>query len=158
MGFDVKTGLVVRGGESLPENLAVRKSICDLQDKMVEMFGEQENTDHVAPLNHYFCSGNYAREIFIPAGVCIIGKIHKHEHINVLSKGRCVVVTEEGREILEAPKTWISKPFIKRAVYAYEDVVWTTVHPTDAETVEEAEKSVIVDTFKELEEFKRGDA
>lgn len=158
MGVNVSGGLVVRGGEKLPENLAARKAICDLESKMQEVFGVQDSTDHVAPVNHYFCAGNYAREIFIPSGVCMTGKIHKHEHINVLSKGKCVVVTEEGREVLEAPMTWISKPFIKRAVYAYSDTVWTTIHPTSATSIEDAEREVVVNTFEELERFKRGES
>ena len=121
---------------------------------MIEEFGDSvRDVDAVAPINHHHCKGNYAREIFIAAGTCMIGKIHRHEHINVLSHGKCLVVTEEGRELLEAPKTWISKAGIKRAVYAYTDVIWTTVHPTDKHDVEDIEKDVIAESYEDLNLF-----
>ena len=122
-----------------------------LEAKMIEEFGSDvQNVDAVAPVNNYICKGNYAREIFINAGTCMIGKIHKHEHINVLSKGKCLVVTEDGREELEAPKTWISKAGIKRAVYAHTDVIWTTVHPTNETDLDRIEDEVIAKDYDEL--------
>lgn len=149
----MKTGIVATGASALPSSPESRAAICQLERAMEEMFGVQGTTDAVAPVNHYHCAGNYAREIYIAAGVCIIGKIHKHEHINVISKGRCIVVTEAGREILEAPKTFISSPGIKRAVYAFEDTVWTTIHPTDETDLEKIEDEVIAKDFDTLDKF-----
>ena len=39
------------------------------------------------PLKHYFAPGVYLREIFMPAGSVVIGKIHKTEHFNIIQKG-----------------------------------------------------------------------
>lgn len=146
-------GLVTKGSDALPSNEFYRRKVVDLERAMELEFGQQESTDEVAPVNHYHCEGNYAREIFIPKGVCMIGKIHKHEHINVLSAGKCYVVTEAGRELLEAPKTFISSPGIKRAVYAIENTVWTTIHPTNATDMDEIEEEVIAKSYDDLEGF-----
>lgn len=147
------TGLTITGGNKLPSNELCRRAIVNLEEAMKVEFGSQDDTDSVAPVNNYHCKGNYAREIFIAAGTCIIGKIHKHEHINVISKGKCMVVTEAGRETLEAPLTFISMPGIKRAVYAIDDTVWTTVHPTEETDMSKIEDEVIATDFESLDKF-----
>ena len=144
-------GLTIKGSTALSTDLNLREAVMSLEAKMIEEFGDAAtDADAIAPVNNYICEGNYAREIFINAGTCVVGKIHRHEHINVLSKGKCIVVTEDGREVLEAPKTWISKPGIKRAVYAYTDVIWTTVHPTNETDIEKIEEEVIAPSYDDL--------
>jgi hypothetical protein len=48
------------------------------------------------PLKHTFAPGMYAREILLPPETFIVGKIHKHAHLNIVTRGRCTVVTEFG--------------------------------------------------------------
>jgi quercetin dioxygenase-like cupin family protein len=81
------------------------------------------------PPVHYFSEGIYAREITIPKGTVLTGKMHKTEHINVVSKGEITVWTEEGMKRVRAPFTFVSKPGTKRVGYAHEETVWTTFHP-----------------------------
>lgn len=107
------------------------------------------------PLRHHFAEGSYAREMLIPAGSVIIGKIHRHSHVNVISQGRIYVATEFGCEILEAPHTFISKPGTKRAVYAITDTVWTTIHVTDKTDLEEVEAEVICPDYETFEAEQR---
>ena len=53
------------------------------------------------PLTHTFCDGVYVREIFLKQGVVAIGKIHKHDHVFFLLKGKLMLCTENGvQEIL----------------------------------------------------------
>ena len=88
----------------------------------------------LCPLTHTFAEGFYLREIFIPKGTVLTGKIHRFAHPNFLMAGEVIVVTEAGgREHLHAPLAMISPPGTKRAVYAVEDTRWVTVHQT-AET------------------------
>lgn len=143
-------GLVTTGGEQLPANLEMRHKIMDLEASLVSIGGTRD-TETVAPLNHYHCEGTYAREIFIPKNTIMVGKIHRHEHINVISQGSCWVTTEEGTELLTAPLTFISLPHIKRAVYAVEDTVWTTVHPTDKTDLKELEDEIIAPSYDDLD-------
>jgi len=143
-------GLVTTGGDQLPSNLDMRHKIMDLEEAIL-VAGGTRDTETVAPLNHYHCEGTYAREIFIPKNTIMVGKIHRHEHINVISQGSCWVTTEAGTELLTAPLTFISLPHIKRAVYAVEDTVWTTVHPTDKTDLKELEDEIIAPSYDDLE-------
>jgi hypothetical protein len=94
-------------------------------------------------LDHTFAPGLYIRTLRIPAGAVAVGKIHKTEHIFILSKGRILVVTEDGRQEFEAPYQAICRPGLKRAVYALTDVVVTNVHITDETDLEQIEAAVI---------------
>jgi hypothetical protein len=83
----------------------------------------------LCPLIHRFADGLYTREIFIPKGTVLTGKIHRQAHPNFLMQGEVIVVTEAGgRQHLIAPLALISPPGTKRAVVALEDTVWITVH------------------------------
>lgn len=108
------------------------------------------------PLKHTFAPGSYAREIAMPAGAVVVGKIHKHAHLNIVSRGICTVVTPFGREIIDAsekPVTWTSEPGTKRAVYCHTDVIWTTIHLTDKTDLAEIERDIIAQDFGELDAF-----
>ena len=84
------------------------------------------------PLVHRFAPGIYAREITIPAGTIVTGAIHKHSHLNNISKGKVTVFTYTDSEpiTMEAPFSFVSEPGIKRAVYVHPELecVWTTYH------------------------------
>ncbi len=84
-----------------------------------------------APVTHHFAPGVYAREMLIPAGVMLTGKIHKTEHLNIISAGRILVIGMDGsqKEVV-APAAFVSKPGTRRAGLAIEDTTWTTIHPT----------------------------
>ena len=110
----------------------------------------------VLPLKHMFSDGIYSREIFLPKGCLLTGKIHKHSHPNFLVSGKVEVVTEGGGiEVLTAPKFMISEAGTKRAVYAIEDSVWITIHanPTDTQDLTIIEDNVIAKNFQELEKY-----
>jgi len=110
------------------------------------------NTDAECPVRHHFAPGLYAREIFIPAGHVIVGKIHRHAHINTISKGRVVVATEFGNQSYSAPVTFVSQPGTKRAVVAQEDTIWTTYHPTNETNLAKIEEQVIAPSFEAYEQ------
>ena len=101
---------------------------------------------------HHYAPGSYAREIELPAGSCVVGKIHRHAHVNVVSKGCVLVYTaEDGLLEIEAPMTFVSKAGTKRAVLALEDAVWTTVHVTEETDLAAIERDIIAPTFAALE-------
>jgi hypothetical protein len=131
----------------LPEG-SMRRMLYELQ-------AEVTNLPEVdCPLQHVFAPGVYARTIMIPAGTVVVGKIHKHAHVNILSQGEVTVVTESGgRENFCGPITMVSQPGTKRAVYAHTAVVWTTIHLTDKTDLDEIEDHVIAKTYAEYESF-----
>jgi hypothetical protein len=131
--------------ESRGEIALLEKDIAAIPGAWV---GDSDN----CPLTHSFSDGIYTREIFIPADVLLVGKIHRHEHPNFLLKGRVTVITEAGGlEELTAPCYMISPAGTKRVVYTHEDTVWVTVHATDCKTPEEAEKFIIAEDYDDDE-------
>ena len=98
-------------------------------------------------VTHHFSQGLYARELRIPKGMLLVGKIHRFENLNIISQGEISVYTEEGVRRVKAPCTIVSPPGTKRVGYAHEDTVWTTIHATEETDIEEIEKAVIADDF-----------
>ena len=96
------------------------------------------------PPVHRFADGLYAREITIPAGSIVTGKIHKTRHLNIVSAGKISVYCEgEPVRHITAPFTFIAEPGARRVGVAHEDTVWTTIHGTHETDVEQLEALLI---------------
>lgn len=96
------------------------------------------------PLKHHFAPHVYIREIFMPAGAIVIGKIHKTEHFNIIQKGCVTLMNEDGtRETLTGPVTFVSKPGVQKVLYIHDDTVWSTVHLTENRDLESLEAELI---------------
>lgn len=133
-----------------------REDILMFEKVMAEVPGAFFGDNESCPLKHSFAPGVYVREIFIPKGTCVVGKIHKHKHPNILLSGEVLVITEfGGREHLKAPLSMISEAGTKRVVYAIEDTTWITIHATCETDLEKIEDFVIAKTYEEFEEFKK---
>jgi len=150
------------GDALVSDPAAFRRKILAAQDIIDRLIveGAVPSTLDDCTLKHYFtpkdatygCS-TYAREMFIPKGTLIIGKIHRHQHLNFISQGKVTVFTEFGRKHLTAPCTFVSEVGLKRAVLAEEDTLWTTVHLTafDSEAdLAKIEDEVIAPTYADL--------
>ena len=135
----------------------MRDSILALEDA-VRGLPDHKKYEEILDDNlvHYFAPGVYARELTIPAGFMLTGKIHKTEHLNIISQGEIVVVSPEGKSIIKAPHTMVSNPGIKRVGYAITDTVWTTIHVTDKTDLDEIEEEVIAKTFEEVDALLEG--
>lgn len=135
------------------ECITVEKNVDKVRDKIVnlEKMMLQSSARIEIETTHYFTDGIYAREIFIPKGTLLTGKIHKTEHLNVVSKGRIVVMTDEGMKEVSAPHTMIASPGTKRIGYALEDTVWTTFHGTNEKNLEKLEEQLIAPSFEDLQ-------
>lgn len=131
--------------------LGRREAILRLQDAIIS---EGRDVGPAScPVKHHFAPGSYGREMTLQAGMVVVGKIHKHAHINVISRGRVQVFTEqEGVLELAAPCTFVSSPGTKRVVHVLEETVWTTVHVTDKTDLAEIEREVIATDFMEVEQ------
>lgn len=122
-----------------------RGKIIHLEDEMLQL--EQIEI----PIKHYFANGFYAREMTMPKDCALVGKIHKSEHLCIVSKGCVDIASEERTETISAPYTYVSKPGAKRAIYAHEETVWTTVHMSDETDVEKLEDELIAESFNQIE-------
>lgn len=107
------------------------------------------------PLKHYFAPGLYLREMTMPKGAVLTGKIHKTEHYCILAQGEVSVGTEEGMKRLKAPAVVHSMPGTKRALYAHDEAVWVNVHhnPTNEQDLERIESLYTVPTYQAFSDF-----
>ncbi|QDP52080.1 MAG: hypothetical protein Unbinned706contig1000_24 [Prokaryotic dsDNA virus sp.] len=133
--------------ESINNNRSVIQDAAELLKGKIES-GELIEQD--CPVTHRFSPGLYLREILMPKGTRIIGKIHATEHFNVVLTGSCTVITAEGKEEIKAPYTFISKAGVQKVVVVHEDCRWQTLHVTDKTDVDEIEKEVIVEDYDHL--------
>lgn len=140
------TPALVQTESRCPEEM--RSRIMALESAMLAMPERQIEIK----TTHHFAPGVYMREIFIPKGTTLTGKIHKTEHLNILSQGDLSVWTEDGMKRFKASTVITSQPGIKRVGYAHEDSVWITVHPNPkGETdIEKIEQMLIAKTFEEV--------
>lgn len=130
----------------IEQNKNSRKKIIDIQDEMLK----QEQALDAFPVTHHFAPGVYAREIFLPKNHAVVGKIHLHAHLNILSRGHVIVATEDGTKELIGPCVFTSFAGTKRAVYIKEDTTWVTIHVTTKTDLDEIEKEIIANDFDDL--------
>jgi hypothetical protein len=126
----------------------VRAKILHMEQEMKKLPDQID-----LPLKHFFAPGVYAREIFLPKGSVVTGKIHKHAHLNIISRGKVSVVTEFGPMVIDAtvrPYTFTSQAGTKRALYVDEDAIWTTIHLTNETDLTKIEDEIIAPTYDDL--------
>lgn len=130
----------------------MREKIVALEAAMKAMPAERHL--HIEP-KHYFANGLYMREITIPKGATITGKIHKTEHLCVLSRGEVSVQTEDGIKRIQASTVVHSKPGMKRVLFAHEESVWINCHhnPENETDLDKIEAFYVVDTFDQFLAF-----
>lgn len=99
--------------------------------------------------NHFFGPSLYIKQVTMPAGAVIVGKVHRVEHMCVMLTGRMILVTEDGeKKELCAPATFVGKPG-RKVAYILEDVVFQNIYATDETDVEKLE-NMFVDNSQSL--------
>jgi hypothetical protein len=96
---------------------------------------------------HALSGGVYARTVFIPAGTVVTGATHKKNHICIID-GDVETILDGTKQRITGRVILNGQKGVKRAVYAHDDTLWTTVCRTDlidiadieAELVEEPEQ------------------
>lgn len=95
--------------------------------------------------------GMFARTIFLKAGQALAGRIHKLEHINIMSYGDISVATEDGPKRLTGFNIMACKPGSRRIGLVHADTAWTTILKTDETDLEKVEAMFFVKSHTELE-------
>jgi hypothetical protein len=108
------------------------------------------------PLKHSFSEGVYIREMFMPKGGLVIGKLYKISHTWFLLSGELEVATDEGGEYYIGPCYVNAPEGTKRVLHAVSDVIFVNVYPnpeniTDTNKLEEI---LTCPSYKEYEEYK----
>ena len=117
-----------------PPVLALRQKI-DAAEEILLQVPQME----IIP-RHVFADGLYGREILIPAGTILTGKVHRHADLNFVLYGEIDVITENGPRRVVGPCWFAGKAGAKQIGHAHTDTLWVTVHATrnrDLETLED---------------------
>lgn len=83
---------------------------------------------------HIFHPGWYERRLLVPAGMLIVGKIHRHRHVVGVIHGHALLLSQYGRNEVRGGFLDVSEPGVKRIVLAFEDTLFVTLHRNEAET------------------------
>jgi hypothetical protein len=112
-----------------------------LKSAMLASADAVDLTDHTS---HHFAHGVYARELRIPAGVAVMGKVHRHSTLNVLAFGELAVTTPDGPQVLKAPAIFVSPAGARKLGFAITDCVFLNVHASQETDLDKLEAELIV--------------
>jgi len=80
---------------------------------------------------HHFGPGVCIREVFMPAGTLAIGHKQKFDHLNIMLRGKVMIVTDDGStQVLTAPMIFTGKAG-RKIGYVLEDMVWQNIYATE---------------------------
>ena len=144
--------IAARADSSSVDTMSDRDKVSMLEEEMLK------HEQIAIPVKHYFSPGVYAREITIPAGTLLTGRIHKYEQLNILSGGEISVLTQDGMKRVCAPFTVVSPPGTKRIAYAHTECTWTTILATEEKDPDRIEAAFTVATEQEFIEFAKTQA
>ena len=121
--------------------LSLNESVEAGTKEMNEMF----------PLKHNLQDGLYTREILMPKGSLVVSFIHKQNHPSFFMSGEMSVLLDTGEvKKIKAPMKVMTEIGTQRVAYMHEDCIWICVYKTNKKTVEEAEKDVYTQDYKDL--------
>lgn len=107
------------------------------------------------PLAHHFADrGIYVREMLMPAGTIVMGKIHRFSTVNIIHGMVQFVNPEQGEyegKTVVGPYTFVSPAGTKRCIAAVTDSIWMTVHHAETQDLDEIESIMIADSYEDLE-------
>lgn len=103
-----------------------------MTDKIEALEGFMVDQEQVEiPVQEGLRNGMYTREIVIPAGTLLTGRVHKFPYVDIMLSGDITVATPDGVKRLTGPNVCEGIPGRKRAGFAHADTRWVTVHRTD---------------------------
>ena len=127
-----------------------RETIVDLEKKISDLPNVKQG-DYL-PLKHSFAEGMYVRELFVPKGELIVGKIHKKSNPVFILSGDISILSEKGIKRFKAPCYLISEPGAKRIGYAHEDTTWVEVFASHETDLVKLEAELIAKDFIEYDQ------
>ena len=136
-------------------------SLTDRREAIVNIekqFKNVDSEDHVEiPPEHVHAGGVYARIIDIPAGVALVGEIHKEDQINVVLSGEILVFTEVGSRVCKAGDYFISEAGCKRVGVTLRKTKWMVLHGTDETEVDKIRENFISPSYDEFDKSRETD-
>lgn len=138
---------LLHGIDTFCNRMETRAEIATLEAELMKM----PQSDHV--LDHQFAEGLYIRYVEIPAGCLFTTPVHKVESVLTVLKGKIIIITEDGADIMDSPCYITTKPGAKRVILALSGVMATTVHPNpdNCRDLEVLESRIYAKSFDEIE-------
>jgi|TARA_R100000455_G_C6219128_1_gene84169 hypothetical protein len=127
-----------------------REKIAEFEQVVNAHPAKLQAVHKINPTKHSFADGQYIREIFNPAGLFIVTKIHNKAHPFFLMQGEMSIFSQDGIERISAPYHGITQAGTKRAIYTHTECVFVTVHATDKLNIEDIEEEVIAKSFEDV--------
>jgi hypothetical protein len=116
----------------------------EIQRIQADMLASDAVVDLTDNTFHHFAEGVYGRELRIPAGIAVVGKMHRHSTLNVLAAGQLAVTTPDGPKVLEAPAIFVSPAGCKKLGIALTDCVFLNVHASRETDLDKLEAELII--------------
>lgn len=138
------------GGEPVdsPRRIAARAAIERLEvetSKITNVKPSEMPVKTVSSDKHSeFGAHMTARTTSAPAGAVVVGAVHKYPTLNVLLRGKVLMVSEHGRRMLVAPCMYTQEANVKKVGLVLEDCELTNVvlMPEAYSDPEQAEQAV----------------
>ncbi len=137
---------LVKLAESGASREELRVAIDGVEQELLKM----PQADH--GLDHMFTDGLYIRLARIFPMTLFTTPIYREECILTLLRGRIIVITEDGITAVAAPAWTLTKPALKRVIFALDDVLAHTVHPNpdNEHDIEKLEARIYAASYKDL--------
>lgn len=127
-----------------------KNALMDIEGAVVH---HTDKMEQIFPLIHHIEDGLYTREVFMPRGSLVVSFIHKTNHPSFFLSGEMSILMDNGDiKRVKAPMKVMTEIGTQRVAYMHEDCRWVCVYRTDKTTVEEAEKEIYAENYKELPE------
>ena len=97
------------------------------------------------PVRHLFSGEIYARELFIPGGTVLTGRMYLIDHIDMMVYGDMTVSGDDGTKRVTGYNVFPSIAGKKRAGYAHSDTLWITFCKCEVPTEEYYMKNISIE-------------
>jgi len=133
--------LVIQGPVTREQVMALETAMRDMPDQLTE---EDLTT-------HHFADGVYLREMYMPEGSVVVGKIHRTRHLTIIASGTVQITTDKGIETITGPAVFVSPAGAKKAIHAITEATLMNPHPTEETDLVKIEQQFIAPSFEALE-------
>lgn len=129
--------LVLSGGFAL-DIPTIEKAMLALPQAECEVF-------------HFFAPGLYVRGVHLPPGILAVGHRQKTPHLNIMIRGKVVMLEGGNATPLEAPQIFVGQP-IKKIGYILEDTLWLNVYATEETDIAKLEEAYLEKSDASIED------
>jgi quercetin dioxygenase-like cupin family protein len=132
-----------------------RRYLLNVQDIIKNGITKGDLIDPNCMFDNDFAPGIYIRTIYMPKTTFLIGKTHKTEHFNIVRTGKANVMLDGEYKTIKAGDMFSSLPGQKKAFWIFEDMAFSTVHPTIETDLEKLESMLVLSEAEELKQIER---